>query len=274
MAFRRFIARRGRPSLIVSDNATQFVAAAKLLGEIVEELTRFLNNQTITWRFIPQLTPWAGGFYERLVGTTKKAFKNTIGRKTLNYEEALTIFTEVESVVNCRPLTYVHDGPNIRILRPIDLIGTGSQHTALFFTEREEEYTPGRMGTRDVVRKSWEQQNSRVRSFYEQLSEEYLPSLRYRTQQEIPQKNAVDRKPQVGDVVHLLNHEEMEFWPLAKIIHLPGRHPMQHRVAEVKTGSGSVFTRPLTLLAPLEADLSEAGGDGHDQADQPIGEPE
>ncbi|KAH7708253.1 Pao retrotransposon peptidase family protein-like protein [Aphelenchoides avenae] len=173
-AFRRFIARRGRPSLVLSDNATTFVAAAKVLGRLLDEIAQYLSTQTIIWRFIPQLTPWAGGFYERLVGTTKKAFKNTVGRKTLTFEEATTVFTEVEAVVNCRPLTYVHEGAHIRVLRPIDLIGTGSHHTALFFNDREEAYVPGRMGTKEEILVKWKADEQLVHSFYDQLTGEKM----------------------------------------------------------------------------------------------------
>ena len=53
-AYRRFTARRGVPETIVSDNGTQFVAAAKELK--------------VQWRFITPYAPWKEGVYERLVG--------------------------------------------------------------------------------------------------------------------------------------------------------------------------------------------------------------
>ena len=48
-----------------------------------------------------------GGFYERLVGLTKRALKKIIGKKCLTDRQLATILTEVEAVINSRPLVYV-----------------------------------------------------------------------------------------------------------------------------------------------------------------------
>ena len=60
---RRFIARRGCPSLLWSDHGTNFVGAAremkdlfKLLKDsrIQDSITNFLSSKNIEWKFIPQ----------------------------------------------------------------------------------------------------------------------------------------------------------------------------------------------------------------------------
>ena len=71
LCLRRFIARRGKPKEIISDNASQF----KLAKSTVEEAWQFattshdtqsyLANEGITWSFIIELAPWMGGFYPR-----------------------------------------------------------------------------------------------------------------------------------------------------------------------------------------------------------------
>ena len=66
LALRRFFALRGTPSLIFSDNAKTFHA---LLNHI---------PRSVTWRFIPEAAPWWGGFWERMVGITKKCLKITL----------------------------------------------------------------------------------------------------------------------------------------------------------------------------------------------------
>lgn len=65
LAIRRFVAVRGLPQLIISDNATQF----KLTSEVLSSDCCILNK--IRWKFIPELAPWFGGFYERLIGLVK-----------------------------------------------------------------------------------------------------------------------------------------------------------------------------------------------------------
>lgn len=62
----RFAARRGTPSLIVSDNAKTFKASAKVLKRLCdnEEIRAHLKSNQIDWRFILKWAPWCGGFYE------------------------------------------------------------------------------------------------------------------------------------------------------------------------------------------------------------------
>lgn len=67
-ALRRFTARRGICSQIFSDNATNFVGAARELREVYEflkkektEIESNLGSQRIQWNFIPPRTPNFGG---------------------------------------------------------------------------------------------------------------------------------------------------------------------------------------------------------------------
>ncbi|VDO67816.1 unnamed protein product [Heligmosomoides polygyrus] len=89
-AFKRFISRRGTPNLIMSDNAPSFKLGRTIL---VNELKNLAEDKTVQefsasaglkWRFITPLSPWNGGFYERLVGSVKTALKRTVRRKTLD----------------------------------------------------------------------------------------------------------------------------------------------------------------------------------------------
>ncbi|GFX60673.1 uncharacterized protein TNCV_4917231 [Trichonephila clavipes] len=67
--------------------------------------------KVFTWKFIVERAPWWGGFYERLVKTVKDPLRKILGRALLTFEELSTILSEVEAIVNHRPLTYVENDP-------------------------------------------------------------------------------------------------------------------------------------------------------------------
>ena len=69
-SFKRFIASRGIPSLVGSDNGSTFKS---------EELKKLLAEHNIDWKFNVALAPWWGGFFERLVRSTKRCLKKTLG---------------------------------------------------------------------------------------------------------------------------------------------------------------------------------------------------
>ena len=110
-SFRRFVSRFGLPATLISDNAKTFKSASREVKNIIRsvEVQRHLTDQGANWQFIIERAPWWGGFWERMVRTVKRVLKRVIGRSNLNYDELYTILTEVESIVNDRPITYVYD---------------------------------------------------------------------------------------------------------------------------------------------------------------------
>uniref|UniRef100_A0A914Y218 Integrase catalytic domain-containing protein n=1 Tax=Panagrolaimus superbus TaxID=310955 RepID=A0A914Y218_9BILA len=102
-ALRRFIARRGQPDSIISDNATTFKLAALVENRARQlhledpELLDYCAKKGIMWKNIPELSPWFGGMYERLVGLTKTALKRAIGRHIPQQFEFLTYLCEAEA---------------------------------------------------------------------------------------------------------------------------------------------------------------------------------
>ncbi|MCP9264089.1 Integrase core domain containing protein [Dirofilaria immitis] len=121
MAKRRFVARRGCPELILSDNASQFHLVYRTIKKQESQLSNFLTSKGIIWKCITPMAPWSGGIYERIVGITKGAFRKAVGRKLLKEKDLVTLVIEIESIMNTRPLTYVNFDDSI-ILRPVDFI--------------------------------------------------------------------------------------------------------------------------------------------------------
>ncbi|CAB4006307.1 PREDICTED: uncharacterized protein LOC100197852 [Paramuricea clavata] len=111
--FRRFVARRGVPDVIINDNFKTFKSV---------EVKRFMSCQGIRQQFILPASPWWGGFYERLVRTVKGCLKKTLGRAYTTFEELQTILCEVEVAINNRPLTYVSEDDLDEPLTPFHLM--------------------------------------------------------------------------------------------------------------------------------------------------------
>ena len=110
-AFRRFCARRGLPAILVSDNAKTFKSASKEIKKLLRtpRLKEYLTSTGVKWKFIVEVAPFQGGFWERLIRSVKRCLIKIIGRAMVSYSEVSTILVEIESVVNSRPLTYVFD---------------------------------------------------------------------------------------------------------------------------------------------------------------------
>ena len=107
---RRFTARRGTPLTITSDNAKTFKHAAKELANVFKskEVQGFAGQKGIEWKFILEKAPWWGGFYERMVQLVKRRLRKVLGNAKVTYEELSTILTEIEGILNSRPITYVY----------------------------------------------------------------------------------------------------------------------------------------------------------------------
>ncbi|GFS68537.1 putative RNA-directed DNA polymerase from transposon X-element [Trichonephila clavipes] len=66
LSLRRFIARRGRPRVIYSDNGTNFRGAhGELSGIDWEKVLKLATIQRIIWKFNPPTAAWWGGWWER-----------------------------------------------------------------------------------------------------------------------------------------------------------------------------------------------------------------
>ena len=129
LALRRFVARRGKPNEIISDYGPHFKVTKNTIDILWENVISdpsihtYLNNERMKWSFIIELSPWMGGFYERPIGITRRSLRKSIGKLSLSSSQLQTILSEVEAIVNTRPLTYV-DNELIprKIITPMHLL--------------------------------------------------------------------------------------------------------------------------------------------------------
>lgn len=111
--FKRFVGRRGTPSHIFSDNATNFVGANRELKErrnmLIKEEHPMIHDsaiQGIQWHFIPPRAPNFGGIWEAAVRSFKSHLKRVVGNALLTTEEMQTLSIQIEVVLNS-PLPYL-----------------------------------------------------------------------------------------------------------------------------------------------------------------------
>lgn len=106
---KRFSAKKGLPSMIISDNGITFKGASRTMKRIMKEpeVQDYLMDERIGWMFNIEQAPWWGGFFERMIQMMKRCVRKMVGRAVLTYEELLTVVTEVELIINSRPLTYL-----------------------------------------------------------------------------------------------------------------------------------------------------------------------
>lgn len=68
-------------------------------------MTDYLSTHKVKWKFIAERAAWWGGFWGRMV---KISLKEVLNHSLGNFEELIAQLTEVEAVLNSRPLTYVY----------------------------------------------------------------------------------------------------------------------------------------------------------------------
>ena len=103
-ALRRFVARRGKPHQIWSDNATCFTRANKYLKDFYDyvneaetqaTIANFCSTQGIQWKFSPPTGPH-GSVWENGVKACKYHLKRIVGETKLNFEELTTCLCQIE----------------------------------------------------------------------------------------------------------------------------------------------------------------------------------
>lgn len=68
-------------------------------------MAKFFSEEEIQWKFIPPRAPHFGGLWEAAV-------RRIIGLTVFTYEQFHTVSTEIEGILNSRPLTTLSTDPN------------------------------------------------------------------------------------------------------------------------------------------------------------------
>ena len=239
LSFQRFIARRGRPEKIYSDNAKTFHAGDQWLRKVMreEKIHDFLAQYHINWQFNTSRAPWWGGQYERIVGLVKQSLYKVIGRSTLTWKELESVLLDVEVTLNNRPLGYVEDDMT-PILTPSSMMMLDSN----FIPEGD----PDDDG--DLVKRAKYLRRCKD-NVWRRWTMEYIRALRERHNLKHKTK---ELKVNVGDVVLIRGDEKNRaHWKTGIVTELiPGRDGIV-RVVRLRAGK-SHLERAIQHLYPLE----------------------
>nr|CAD2185106.1 unnamed protein product [Meloidogyne enterolobii] len=250
-AFTRFIARRGLPKIIVSDNAKTFKKANKAISQLWQrpkETNDTLSNKGIEWYFNTEAAPWQGGLFERTIQMVKNPLSKTIGRRILKLSEMITLLTEIEKYVNERPLTYISENEINEVITPWKiLVPYPDNEPILKIDEEEEEYIP-KGDTRAELIKRYTQNRSLAKHYWDLWKKEYLPSLLERQRRKLEN----NQPPKVGELTLIEQSEgKRNQWKVGKIEKLYTGADDQIRSALVKV-QGKFLKRPINKLYNLE----------------------
>ncbi|GFW21298.1 integrase catalytic domain-containing protein [Trichonephila clavipes] len=249
IAFRRFVARRGLCTMVISDNARTFKCAELQLQQMWkvlnhEEVKNFYSAHSIKWKYIVERAAWWGGLYERMVRSMKVALRNTLGRSSLTNKQLLTVLIEIERIINSRPITYVGSETEEPIpLTPAHFI-IGKRITSL---PPVRLHLDSKLSSRKCLIKGFNYREKLLRSFWSRWKNEYLLNLRSAHCSTF--KNASQFK--INDVV-LIKDDQLSrnFWKLGKHQLFPGRDG-KVRACKIKKDS-FIIKRPVQLLYNLE----------------------
>ncbi len=116
-ALQRFIARRGPPTEIRSDNGTNFVCGLRELRKAISEwnqqkISDYLLQNNVKWIFNPPAASHMGGVWERQIRTVRSILNTVLLQQAPDDESLTTLFCCVESIVNGRPITKLSDDPS------------------------------------------------------------------------------------------------------------------------------------------------------------------
>ncbi|GBM35801.1 hypothetical protein AVEN_108988-1 [Araneus ventricosus] len=199
---------------------------------------RFFAEENIEWSFIPPRSPNWGGLWEANIKAFKYHFKCVAGNSKFSYEELLTLTSQIEAILNSRPLTSLSaDVDDKEVLTPAHfLIG----RSIMAIVE------PSLIDFETNRFNVWQRILKLVQTIWKRWSLSYLNGLQQRKKLVVNNENL-----KIGDMV-LIREENLSpcKWLMGRVIALyPGRDN-KVRVVDVKTSKG-IYKRSINKFSVL-----------------------
>lgn len=245
-SLKRMIGRRGLPSDIFCDNATNFVGACRKLAELKaflfkkehqDAIVNHCANEFINFHFIPPRAPHFGGIWEAAVKSAKGHLQRTTMNARLTYEELTTVLIDIEAVLNSRPISPLSSDPSdYEALTPGHFL-TGSALKSL----------PERVAGDTINHfKNWDQITTIKQKFWTRWSREYISELQTRIKWSSEQPNIAK------DALVLIHEDNLppQRWKMGRVVNvIPGKDA-RVRVVDIRTSRG-IIQRPIRKIAVL-----------------------
>ncbi|XP_036329825.1 uncharacterized protein LOC118741965 [Rhagoletis pomonella] len=189
------------------------------------------------------LTFWR--LWEAAVKSAKYHLTRTLGNAHLTFEELCTITTEIEAILNSRPLCTCSADPNDEeVLTPAHFL-VGSTPDVL----AEPLLEPAKVSLRD----QWQRLTVMKQHFWARWSKEYLQDMQRKAKWIKPQRNLA-----VGDLVLVAeDNAPPKHWMMGRVERVVPDEAGAVRVAEVRTKNGCI-KRAIQKLAriPTEDEIN------------------
>ncbi|XP_052405908.1 uncharacterized protein LOC127951863 [Carassius gibelio] len=242
MSLRRFIARRGTPAELYSDQGTNFRGGEKELSEcfrsMSSDLRQLLAKQKIDFHFNPPAAPHFGGTWEREIKSVKAALYTVIGVQPISEEVLYTVLLEVEAILNSKPLGYTSsDVVDLDAITPNVLL-MGRPDGAL-----PQVVYPKSEG---LSRRRWRHCQVIADHFWARFIRSYLPTLQHRQKW-----HGAPEDLTVGSVVLLIDPQfPRALWPIGRVVAVHCSADGHVRSADIQV-KDKVYTRPVARLITL-----------------------
>lgn len=210
----------------------------KLLTSCSDDIKEYAISQSINFKMIPHYASHFGGLWEAGVKSCKHHLRRVIGNAHLTFEEFGTVLTQIEAVLNSRPLTPLSTDPtdflplspaHFLVGRPLTAPVTADLHDA----------PPHRLTRYQRV--------EQIRQhFWKRWSKEYVSELQSRTKWH-QQKGYLKE-----NMLVLIKDDNLPplKWSLGRIIKTyPGKDGVA-RVADIRKADG-IVRRAFSKICPL-----------------------
>ena len=269
LAFVRFVNRYGIPSVVYSDNAKSFIQAGSIIEQLLtsSEFEEKFRMARIGHKKIPVYAAWYGATWERLIKTVKHCLFKILGRSTPTLSEFITFLSDIQKILNNRPLTYRSRENEVDIItpnhflvgRPIPSIVLGDFEQVPEWEYNEEE------GYSSHLSRVLNLRDFLYEEFKERWLYEYLLNLREKDRASFQNPKTWEN----GEIaLFKLPSKSKTYWPLVRVVDTYPDQDLVIRTVKIAKPDGSQVNVNVKHLIPLELYCELNIPNVHNEVDQ------